>query len=315
MTSQPGLCLVGAGAIALDHMAAFDRIGLTDRRCVVSRRLSTAQEFAKSWQFAWATTDLADALTDPGVELVLVTSPNDCHAEQASLALRAGKHVMVEIPLAMTLVDAQRLAGLAATEQRRLFACHTMRSFRAIREVRRRVCAGEFDVRQIVGFFAIPRRSNEGLYGPRTWSDNLLWHHACHQVDAALWVLGTDQFDKPAALLGAFHPVHGMAMDLTLSLLAGSTIVTQSLTYNASRLSWELRFIGRQDFLTFRNGALLDETGAEVVPQQSVRDLYQQNADILRALASGSASEFDVDSVLPAMRVLDQLELKCRYTS
>ena len=137
---------------------------------------------------------------------------------------------------------------LADDAQRQLLVCHTMRSFPAIREVRRRVAGGELRVSQINGFFAIPRRSNQSWAGIRNWIDNLLWHHGCHQVDAALWVLGVDDALDVSAHLGREHPEFGMTMDVSLSFATQSgQMVTQSLTYNTAEFVWELRLVGDED--------------------------------------------------------------------
>jgi len=184
-----------------------------------------------------------------------------------------------------------------------------MRSFPALREVRSRVVAGSLHVSQVLGFFAIPRRSNEGWSGTRTWVDNLLWHHACHQVDASLWILDLETVEDVGACFGRVHPDFGMAMDLSLMFRsAAGQVATHALTYNTDEVVWELRFVTDQGLLTFRNGELLDQAGSTVVPAASIRDLSRQDQEILGALESGQPSEFDLERVMPSMRVLDLAE-------
>jgi len=309
VNAAPGLCVIGTGAIAADHMIALDHLGMKDRPWVVSRRPEAAEEFASNWQFERWSTRPDEALEDARVSLVIITSPNALHAEQASMALRAGKDVVLEIPASLTLPDVENLSRLSNETGRRLFVCHTMRSFPAIREVRRRMETRELQISQILGFFAVPRRHNQGWSGPRSWADNILWHHACHQVDATLWVLGTDHASKLRCLEGESHDDLAMVMDLSLGFSCDDdVVVSHSLTYNSDHLLWELRFIGRQVTVVFRNGALLDEEGRELVPEHSIRDLGTQDEEILDALATGSPCSFDIDSVLPTYRVLHELE-------
>ena len=61
---------------------------------------------------------------DPGVDAVVITTPNHLHAEQTERSLRAGKHVLCEIPPALSLEDAQRVTRVSRSENRRLMVAH-----------------------------------------------------------------------------------------------------------------------------------------------------------------------------------------------
>jgi 2-hydroxy-4-carboxymuconate semialdehyde hemiacetal dehydrogenase len=304
-----GVCVVGSGGIASAHADALAHTDDVRRRWVISRRPDAAEQFRQEWAFERGGIALEDALADDHVDVVLIASPNQVHAKQAAQALDAGKHVIVEIPAALNIADCERLEALARSVGKRLFVCHTMRSFAAIRELRARVVAGSIDISQVLGFFAIPRRSNEGWSGTRSWIDNLLWHHACHQVDAALWVLGLDGAEGVSARFGRVHPDFGMAMELSLTFSSASRqLVTHALTYNTSELVWELRFVTDQGLFTFRNGELLDQSQRTLVPAVSVRDVSRQDDAIFAALASDNLSDYDLEQVMPSMRVLDLAE-------
>src|SRR5262245_22308439 len=212
MPESVGICLVGAGAIAQRHMQAFERLAGVQRRWVVSRPADAANDFAQRWNFAQSETSIEPALEDSSVQLVLVASPSPLHSEHAMQALQAGKEVIVEIPVAMSWPDAQKVAQVAESLGRRVWVCHTLRSTPALQLVRNRVRSGELHLTQISGFFGIPRRRNQGMdgIGTRTWIDNLLWHHGCHQLDASLWVLGVPAIPRVQALFGPVHPSFGM---------------------------------------------------------------------------------------------------------
>jgi 2-hydroxy-4-carboxymuconate semialdehyde hemiacetal dehydrogenase len=304
------LCMVGTGGIAAQHMKAFRQIGGTASGWVISRKPDKAREFAEDWGFEHFGADLNVALADPKVDLVVITSPSELHADQAIRSLQAGKDVIIEIPVATSLADAERVASEASKARRRALVCHTMRSFPAIREVRRRIATGKLHLSQIAGYFAIPRRRNQGMAGlQRNWIDSLLWHHGCHMVDVALWALGTDHVDHVNAILGRSHATFGMAMDLVVQFrTAAEQLVTHSLTYNTEAFCWELRFMGDEETLTYHNGQLLNEKNVQVIPESYWVDLVQQNLEMLTSISEGSPSEFDVESVLPAMKVLDQAQ-------
>jgi 2-hydroxy-4-carboxymuconate semialdehyde hemiacetal dehydrogenase len=307
MTKSVGLCIIGAGAIAQRHMQAFEQVGGVLPQWVVSRRENAALDFARRWNFANAGILVEPALADPLVDVVLITSPSPLHSEQALQAMQAGKDVIVEIPVALDWQEAQKVSQVAAALGRRVWVCHTMRSYAAIREVRERVRTGRLHVTQIAGFFGIPRRRNQGMgnVGTRSWIDNLLWHHGCHQVDASLWVLGMPSVPRVQALLGPAHPTLGMALDVGIQMVTASgALITQALTYNLEQLTWRLQFIGIEDVLTYDSGRLTNEAGEELLPVASLDDLTVQNRELLHAWRGGEKSDYDLASVLPTMEVL-----------
>jgi 2-hydroxy-4-carboxymuconate semialdehyde hemiacetal dehydrogenase len=311
LSQELGFCIVGPGAIAGAHAKALRALGGCRFEWVVGRTAESSARFAGEWEFAHFTDDLEPPLADSAVDVVLITSPNDLHFPQATQALQSGKHVIVEIPAAMSQSDAEELERLSRHVHRHLLVCHTMRSYPAIREVRDRVRTGALTVSQVNGFFSIPRRENQNWTGgTRTWIDNLLWHHACHQVDASMWVLGLDEAEGVCGHFGNRHPTFGMTMDLSLTFRsARRQIVTHSLTYNAGNEIWELRFVTDEDLLTFKGGALLDSEGMEIAPAVDWSDLRPQNQDMLAAIRGESETDYQIASVLPAMRVLQQIEL------
>jgi 2-hydroxy-4-carboxymuconate semialdehyde hemiacetal dehydrogenase len=310
--SQPiGICVIGAGAIAERHMQAFEQLGGVLPRWVISRPPETAHEFARRWKFAHSGTSVEPALADRSVQLVLIASPSPLHSEQAVQAMQAGKDAIVEIPVALSWPDAQKVAQVAATLGRRAWVCHTLRSTAALRLVREQVRSGRLHLTHISGFYRIPRRRNQGMggIGTRTWIDNLLWHHGCHQVDASLWVLGMPAVPRVQALLGPVHPTFGMALDAGLQMVtAGGELITQSLSYNVEQAVWRLQFIGHEDVLTFQDGRLTNEAGHELVPEMPVVDLTVQNRELLHAFRSGEKCEYELPAVLATMEVLGRAQ-------
>jgi 2-hydroxy-4-carboxymuconate semialdehyde hemiacetal dehydrogenase len=306
-----GICVIGAGAIAERHMQAYHQLGGIRPMWVVSRPADAADDFARRWNFTHASTSVEPALADVGVDLVLIASPSPLHSAQAVQALAAGKDVIVEIPVSLSWPDAQKVAEAATTFGRRAWVCHTLRSTAALRHVREQVRSGRLHVTHIFGFFGIPRRRNQGMggIGTRTWIDNLLWHHGCHQVDAALWVLGMPAASRVHALLGPDHPIFGMALDVGVQMItAGGELITQSLSYNVEQAVWKLQFIGHEDVLTFEDGKLTNEAGEVLVPQTPLADLTVQNRELLHAFRSGEKCEYDLLNVLATMEVLGRAQ-------
>ena len=309
-----GLAVIGPGAIAEAHLAAFEAIGGIKPIWAVGRTMERTDAFAERWGIERTAIDISGACTDDRVKLALICSPNELHAAQAQALLEAGTDVILEIPIAMTAAQSSSLVALAERHERRLFACHTMRSFAGIRHMRDLVSSGREVITQVQGSFSIPRRNNEGFVGIRSWVDDLLWHHACHLVDATMWVTSTDAISNPWLLQGEVHAELGMIMDLNLAFTTGRpgdpgrVIASHALTYNASRLNWQMRFSGQQGDYLFDSGRLTDSDGRAIVEGASIRDLGVQDSEILNGLRTNSPTAFDAESVLPAMHALDRLQ-------
>ena len=137
--------------------------------------------------------------------------------------------------------------------------------------------------------------SSMGGIGTRTWIDNLLWHHGCHQVDAALWVLGMPAVPRIQAAFGPVHPQFGMVLDVGVQMVtAAGTLITQSLSYNIEHGVQRLQFIGHEDVLTFQDGRLTNEAGEDLVPDPRMNDLSVQDAELLHAFRTGARCEFEL---------------------
>jgi 2-hydroxy-4-carboxymuconate semialdehyde hemiacetal dehydrogenase len=311
MPKPIGLCVIGAGAIADRHMQAYQKLGGIMPTWIVSQPEEGARDFAQRWSFANRGSSVQQAVADPNVQLVLITSPSPLHSDQAVQAMEAGKDVIVEIPVALSWSEAQKVAEVAATLSRRVWVCHTLRSTPALRLVRKRVRDGLHQLTHITGFFGIPRRRNQGMdgVGNRTWIDNLLWHHGCHQIDASLWVLGLPAIPRVQSLLGPIHPTFGMALDVGVQMVAaGGELITHSLSYNVERPDWRLQFIGHEDVLTFQDGRLTNEAGQELIPKTPVVELTVQNRELLHSLRTGEPSDYDLSAVMATMEVLGRAQ-------
>jgi predicted dehydrogenase len=108
-----GAAVIGTGFIGTVHVEALRRIGVSVRGVLGSTPERGATR-ADAIGVAMAYASLDDLLADDDVQVVHVTSPNDLHVSQTEAALRAGKHVVCEKPLAMTAADSASLVALAA---------------------------------------------------------------------------------------------------------------------------------------------------------------------------------------------------------
>jgi 2-hydroxy-4-carboxymuconate semialdehyde hemiacetal dehydrogenase len=312
--------IIGYGSIAQDHaravlalQAASPELALR-LTSVMGPQAEPTDAFRRDFGMTTGTTDLDEFLADPDLDAVVVCSPSPAHAGQVERALRAGKHVLCEIPLALSLVDTDRLTALADEVDRRLMVCHTQRYGPAMIAARRMIAAGEMHPHAIVARYMFGRRENINWRGRRrTWTDNLLWHHGCHAVDAALWLLGipergeTVETVAQVALPGADLDI---PMDLTLAMRTPrDQIITVAMSYHTHIPVNDYLIIGETTTLLVEDRVLRDrdkvvlEAGAQD-PVDAGSSIARQDAEFFAAVVEGREPAVSGRSVRPAMAAL-----------
>ena len=103
------ICMVGEGAFAHKHLDALARIDGVEVASIAGGVAEHTRAAAAKYGIPHWTTDLDQGLSQPGVEAAILASPTPMHADQAERVMRAGKHVMIEIPMADSLADAERV--------------------------------------------------------------------------------------------------------------------------------------------------------------------------------------------------------------
>jgi predicted dehydrogenase len=119
-------------------------------RVVVGRDAARARAAAQKLGFAEATADLAATLARDDIDVVDVATPNDSHCDIALAALRAGKHVLCEKPLALTLEQAKSMAAEAKKRKARVGVWHNYRRAPATKLAQRMIERGDLgEIRQV----------------------------------------------------------------------------------------------------------------------------------------------------------------------
>jgi predicted dehydrogenase len=142
MTERLRVASVGLGRWAKVIAGAVQRSSHLDLVSCFSRQEAARTEFAGTYACRSAAT-LEELLGDPGVDALLVTVPNDAHADTIERAARAGKHVFVEKPIAASLEDGLRIARVVAETGVRVMVGHSARMLAGSREIKRMLGAGE----------------------------------------------------------------------------------------------------------------------------------------------------------------------------
>lgn len=134
--------LLGASSIAEHHMIGAIRAVGGDVRIVASTSPERATAFAQANGIPRATTDIDAAASDADIDAVYISSTNEKHFAQAMAAIAAGKHVLCEKPLAMTLAEAVAMVRAAETAGVTFATNHHLRCSGSHRTIRDLIAAG-----------------------------------------------------------------------------------------------------------------------------------------------------------------------------
>jgi 2-hydroxy-4-carboxymuconate semialdehyde hemiacetal dehydrogenase len=311
------VALAGAGAFGIKHLDALTRIDGVEIAAVVSRRLDQAREVANHYGAPLATTELDEVLASPDVDAVILATPTQLHAQQAIDTLRAGKHVQVEIPLADSWYDAQSVAAVQEVTGLVCMVGHTRRFNPSHQWIHHRILAGELNVLQMDVQTYFFRRTNMNALGqPRSWTDNLLWHHAAHTVDLFAYQCGADIVDAHA-LAGPVNAELGIPMDVSIQLkTSNGQLCTLSLSFNnEGPLGTFFRYIGdsgtyiaRYDDLVDGRDNVIDVSKVDV----SMDGIELQDREFVAAITEGREPNSSAHQVLKCYEVLNRLDHQIR---
>jgi predicted dehydrogenase len=136
--------VIGTGFMGRTHLEALRRVENVDVVEVAATSLDKARAAAAGYNVLNATGDWHDVIADPSIEAVHITTPNVSHFPIAKAAFEAGKHVLCEKPLAMSVAEAQELVDLQAAKKLRGGLCHNLRYYPMVQQMRRMREAGDF---------------------------------------------------------------------------------------------------------------------------------------------------------------------------
>jgi len=307
------IALAGAGAFGIKHLDALKNIEDVTVTAIVSRRIEQAREVAEKYGVPHASTDLDEVLARDDVDAVILCTPTQLHASQAIAAMRAGKHVQVEIPLADSWADAQEVERVQKETGLVCMVGHTRRFNPSHQWIRQRILAGELSIQQLNVQTYFFRRTNMNALGqPRSWTDHLLWHHAAHTVDLFQYQTG-EKVTIANAIQGPKHPELGIAMDMSIQLRSETgKICTLSLSFNNDGpLGTFFRYIcdngtyiARYDDLVTGRDEVVDVSKVAV----STNGVELQDREFIAAIREGREPNASVSQVLPCYQVLGELE-------
>ena len=311
------ICVAGEGAFANKHLDAIARIDDIEVVSLAGGVAEDTQRLADERGIPHWTLDLEEAMAQPDVEAVILATPTPMHAQQAMQALNAGKHVLVEIPMADNFADAQALVQLQQTSNRIAMVGHTRRFNPSHQWIYQKIQRGELQLQQMDVQTYFFRRTNINALGkPRSWTDHLLWHHACHTVDLFQYLTG-ETSSEMFALEGPSHPELGIAMDMSIGLkVPCGALCNLSLSFNnEGPLGSFIRYIcdngtyiARYDDLFDGHNNQIDVSHVDV----SLDGIELCDREFFAAIREGREPNASVSQCLAAMETLHKLEQRLK---
>ncbi|MEM3693146.1 MAG: Gfo/Idh/MocA family oxidoreductase [Candidatus Bathyarchaeia archaeon] len=186
-----GVAVVGYGFMGSTHMVAWKMVEGSRILAVIGRNVEMARRSAERYG-ARAYGSLKDALKNEAIEIVDICTPTHTHRELAVEALEAGKHVLVEKPMAISLKDADEMIRAARKAGLKLMVAHVLRFFADYAKAKALLDEG------LVGEPVIARAQRESpspAWGAESWfidqakSGGVTVDLAIHDVDFLRWCL------------------------------------------------------------------------------------------------------------------------------
>jgi predicted dehydrogenase len=197
--------IIGTGAFAAVHAEAIGRHPELHLAGFAGKTAAAADAIAARYGVT-AYRDARSIVDDDAIDAVIVATPHATHAELTALALRAGTHVLVEKPVAVSTAEALELIDIASSSRARAMVGHLMRWAPAHRQARLALETGE--IGQVVA--AESRRVI-----PWNARERQPWHAESH-VGGGMWLVqGVHVLDQLRWLIGS-HPVRAVGTAATM---------------------------------------------------------------------------------------------------
>lgn len=308
------ICVAGAyGAFGLKHLDALSAIDGVSVTSVMGPTLSKIETLAAERGIGHASTNLDECLARDDVDAVILATPTQLHAAQAIATMRAGKPVLVEIPMADSLADSEKIVSVQEETGLLCMAGQVRRFNPSHQWIHAKVAAGELKIQHMDVQTFFFRRTNTNAKGEaRSWTDHLLWHHACHTVDLFQYQTG-ETVSQSYGLQGPIHPDLGIALDMSIGMKTPSgAICSLSLSFNNNGpfgtffryICDNGTYLARYDDLFNGNDEPIDLSGVAV----SNNGIELIDREFISAIQEDRTPNGDAREVLNAMKTLDRIE-------
>jgi len=282
MNRTLGWGLIGASTIARQHMlGAINADERSAVNAVMSSSRERAQAFAREHGVASAHDSLAALLADPGVDAVYISTTNERHHDQVLTAAAAGKHVLCEKPLAVTVADAVAMRAACEAAGVVMGTNHHLRHAATIRAMRRLVADGSIGVPLAARVFHA-RLLPVDLQTWRVHSSHagggVVLDVTVHDTDTLRFLLD-DEVVQVSALGATQGPASEDITDAVMGVMrfAGGTLASFHDAFTVPHAGTGLELHGTE-------GSLI---GRDVMTQMPIGEVFRRHGDALQPVDVG----------------------------
>lgn len=235
-----GFAILGAGSVAdFHHRAVLENAGAGARLIAVGSR-DPSGSGRSGEKFGVPCVSEAEVLARVDVDTVSICTPSGQHAAQTIAAARAGKHVLVEKPMALSLGDADTMISACEEAGVRLGILLQRRAEPVFRKIREAVTAGDFG-ELTLGAVSIPYRRTQEYYNQADWrgtwkldGGGVLMNQGIHLLDLLVWYMGDPvSVQASAATLSRYIEVEDTLTATLTFANGGQATVTASTAAGA----------------------------------------------------------------------------------
>lgn len=292
-----GYLIVGAGAISTQHVEAIRATNGARVAGVCGRSADRAEASGKRWDVPWST-DIHEALAWQGVDAAVICTPSGLHAEHALAALHAGKHVLIEKPITLSLADAdqiiaagQRLGLVVSTISQRRFEP----AVQAIRQVVQDDAIGpiSFVEGSTVDYRPQSYYDSAGWRGTRAFDGGALMNQGIHMVDLVRWLGGpiTEAVGHTATVAKRMEAEDTATASISFASGALGTLVATTSAHPG--VPHELRIHGERGYIHLRGTEIVGwEVDAVDRPSAEISDGATGQAATWGTTAIGHARQY-----------------------
>ncbi|GAA3409290.1 Gfo/Idh/MocA family protein [Paenibacillus hodogayensis] len=194
--------IIGCGNLGKTHAKCIAELEGLEIAAYCDVFEQSAQAMLEEFGGSYATTDLDRFFNDPGLDAIYVTTQHDTHADYCIRALEAGKHVLVEKPLAMTTEDCVRIGEAVVKSGKTLFTAFKMRYYELLWKAKELIPQPVMVTMQMM----------DSRWGDKLWANdpvkgggNVL-SQGCHSADVLRFVAGGEPVEVYAAGANYYQP-------------------------------------------------------------------------------------------------------------
>jgi len=243
------------------------------------------------------TSQFDDVVKDPGIDAVAIATPLCLHFEMGKKCLQAGKHVLLEKPMACSVKECEELVQLAERHKLTLMVGHTFIFSTPVRKIKEIIVSGELGEIQYIS----SRRLNLGLFQKDI---NVAWDLAPHDISIIVHVLGEDPLSVNCQ--GKSHFTDGIedVTNITLNFTNGAFATIQSSWLDPNKVR-EMMFIGKKKMLVYD----------DIEPIEKIK-IYDKRVETPPHYDSFGEFQYSYhygDMYSPYLKLVEPLKTECRH--